>query len=110
MIRRFASAGLVIAIVILLTGAACMACSDLFHKQPAAHSCCKKHNVACAATPVAADMVSANQSPEPPSYGSTLPVGAGAIVTLQSQVVLAPADSRPYSPPDLCLLNSTLAL
>ncbi len=115
MLRRFLTLGLLSALVFVLTGAACLACSDLLSKEQTSHACCKRHgktpvtHKSCAAAPVTPSLAKSAASVVPAiSTGATPEAIAAAIPSVVLR--LAPPGFHPYSPPDLCLLHSILTI
>jgi hypothetical protein len=121
--RRIAGIGLIAALILVLTSAACLACTNM-PTNSSARGCCDK-NRRCPATPV--NPAHAHQECAPPdtdlskvehsfkAASFTVVLDAGAPPELVSRVVLpllgvSNRVVHSHSSPDLCLLNSVLTI
>jgi hypothetical protein len=122
-IRTFTSIVAALAVIVVLTGNACLACWTPIQKS--AGTCCNENTSChkpskaparhahddCATTPT--DVAGAEQ---PPSSSSKLivpaeePVKELLALTPPSSYKVAEQSVSPYYPPDLCLLNSVLTI
>lgn len=120
--RTLTSLGVILALIVVLTGGSCLACSDMLSKAKQ-HDCCKKSS----RCPMPMKKAPAHQECASPatdlsrvehSLNAINPPLAAPSEALFESIVRdpLPRTSPPdgtealHSPPDLCLLNSVLTI
>lgn len=120
--RTLTSLGVILALIVVLTGGSCLACSDMLSKAKQ-HDCCKKSSH-CPMPMKKAPVHEECASPatdlsrvEHSLNAMNTPVAAPSEALFESIVrdplprISPPGGAFvPYSPPDLCLLNSVLTI
>ena len=117
--RSFISSGLILALIVVLLGGACLACSKVLAGQPL-HRCCQTGSHCPMPVKNAKHQHCSGPASDLPSANHVAKVVSNDVVfdarPAHGDLPAAPlprmsaASDIPFSPPDLCLLNSVLTI